>query len=142
MQNAETKIIVCVIKCKEKYLILKGAPWMKTYPNLWSIVTGKIEDNESPRQAAEREMVEETGQKPITIKEGRVFANKIKIGDYLVNTFLCEIESEKIRITGEHIAFKWVKPNEIFDHKTIPELEQDFKAAGVDAGKPVQQKLF
>ena len=48
-----------ILKHDDEVLLCKRAP-DKSMPNVWSIPSGKIEDGESPGQAAIREFYEET----------------------------------------------------------------------------------
>lgn len=48
-----------IYKVKDEVLLCKRAP-NKSLPNIWSIPSGKIEENESPKEAAIREFKEET----------------------------------------------------------------------------------
>ena len=48
-----------IYKVKDEVLLCKRAP-NKSMPNIWSIPSGKIEENESPKEAAIREFKEET----------------------------------------------------------------------------------
>lgn len=48
-----------ILKHNDEVLLCKRAP-DKSMPNVWSIPSGKIEDGESPGQAAIREFYEET----------------------------------------------------------------------------------
>ena len=51
-----------VVKNKDKVLLCKRSP-NKTLPNEWSIPSGKVEGNETPKDAAIREFYEETNIK-------------------------------------------------------------------------------
>ena len=93
-----------------KFLLLKRAK-TKIYEHLWQGVAGKIEDGETAVETAIRELMEETGFKPL-----RMF-----IADHiskfyeakwdrinLVPVFGIEVKKSEVSISKEHCDFKWV----------------------------------
>jgi len=63
-----------ILKSKGKILLCKRSP-DASRPNEWSVPSGKIEDNETPIQAAYREFYEETD---IDLDKEIFFLDKIK----------------------------------------------------------------
>lgn len=51
-----------IVKSNDEVLLCKRAP-NQSLPNIWSIPSGHLMDNESPREGAKREFEEETGLK-------------------------------------------------------------------------------
>ena len=94
-----------------KFLLLKRAK-TKIYEHLWQGVAGKIEDGETAVETAVRELMEETGFKPL-----RMF-----IADHIskfyeakwdrvnfVPVFGIEVGEGEVTISKEHCEFKWVE---------------------------------
>jgi 8-oxo-dGTP pyrophosphatase MutT (NUDIX family) len=138
----ERKIVAVVIENADEYLLLKRAPYMKYHAGLWSVVSGTIEENESTEQAALRETKEETGLQITIEKTAKSF--ETIVGDRKLTVFpvLAQSNTKEIKISGEHIAFKWIKAQEIWDHKIVPTLDKDFTELGINIGAPAQKKLF
>ena len=100
-----------------RFLLLKRNK-DKLYEHLWQGVAGKIEGNETASEAAIRELKEETGLEPI-----RMF-----VADYvsrfyeshqdrinLVPVFGIEVDSVEVKLSEEHVDYKWVDIYEPLD---------------------------
>lgn len=102
-----------------EFLILKRAPY-QYYPNLWQMVSGKIKDNETAYQSALREIKEETGLIPEKLWVApTVNSFYAPDGDYisLIPVFAAKVNySSEIKISTEHLEFKWVTPQEAKNH--------------------------
>ena len=66
-----------ILRNKDEVLLCKRSP-KKSLPNTWSIPSGKIEDGESPGQAAIREFYEETNIELSTKIDFVGFVDKLK----------------------------------------------------------------
>ena len=102
-----------LLKEQEKILILKRHPKSNTNPNCWELVGGKVDPGEDFDKALIREFNEETNL-------------KIKIGDLIgavqedfphkrtvAIVMNVEVLSGEIKISDEHIDWKWVSIDEI-----------------------------
>jgi bis(5'-nucleosidyl)-tetraphosphatase len=82
--------------------------------NYWDFPKGHIEKGERAEDTAKREAEEETGLKDIKIVEGfketiRYFFNyQEKNILKFVTFYLAETRIKKVKISGEHIGFKWL----------------------------------
>ena len=95
-------------------------------PNTWAAWGGSAEENETPKQTAQRELAEETG-----------FSGKIKLiplyvleyGDRTFHHFLGLVDEEfKPRLNDEHSKAKWLyyaDAQKITPHH--PSLKESFK---------------
>ena len=90
----------------------------KLYEHLWQGVAGKIEGDETAFEAAIRELKEETSLEPV-----RMF-----VADYvsrfyeshqdrinLVPVFGIEVDSSEVKLSKEHVDYKWVDIYEALD---------------------------
>lgn len=105
-----------------KVLMLKRPDRCHSFPGMWSLVAGKIEDGESPADAAVREIGEETGLSvgapdaslpPVYVREGKVL--------WQVHPFLFRLDAADPVLNDENEAFQWVAPEDIGGMATVKE---------------------
>ena len=105
-----------------KVLMLKRPDRCHSFPGMWSLVAGKIEDGESPADAAVREIREETGLTvgapdaslpPVYVREGKVL--------WQVHPFLFRLDAAGPVLNDENEAFQWVAPEDIGGMATVKE---------------------
>jgi len=109
---------------KYKHLLLKRNSFVSPYPNLWQVVTGRIELGENAIVAACRELHEETGLVPITMWNVPYIASFFEpknnqIGFSPVFAFLVDCNQE-VKISEEHSEYVWVDFEEIDSYSILP----------------------
>ncbi len=125
---------------KIEYLLLEHQAGHFVFPK------GLIEKNETPREAAEREVKEETGIKDFVLlpgfKENQKFFFKVKY-DYqlergwkkgetvfkIVTFLLAETKTKKVKVSWEHIGFKWLPYEEALEQLTFKNAKEILKKA-------------
>ncbi len=108
-----------LLKKDGKILLLKRHPNSKTNPNCWELPGGKVESGEDFDDAIIREFNEETGLS-IELNDllGAVqedFPHKKTIA--LIMNVDISSKNLEVKISEEHVDFKWVKMEEIKDLK-------------------------
>ena len=101
----------------------------------WDFPKGHIEKGEEEKETAEREIEEETGIKKISFIEG--FKEKIKYfykreGQTIykeVVFYLCETKESKIKISFEHIGYKWLDYEDALNQLTFKNAKEILKKA-------------
>ena len=100
---------------KMEFLLLKRSP-NEYYPHLWQMVSGKIKENETAYETAIREIKEETNlfpEKFWVAPTVNSFYSPDKDYICLLPVFAAKVYSEcEVKISKEHVAFKWVSPEE------------------------------
>ena len=128
---SSTNIVTSFIKDDDKILILKRSNKVKSMKCLWAGVSGIIEKHDAtPLDRAKTEIFEETG-----INENEIellkSVEQIKIEsaqyrDHVWNIFpfLFKAKNPKIKLNWENSDYDWIKPNQIKNYKTVPELDK------------------
>ena len=110
---------------KGKFLLLKRSGKRKVNPGKWDFPSGRIE-NEEPKNAALRELKEETGLKGKVLKSGDSFYLETEDGEFKVYPFLVKASGE-VKLSKDHTEFRWIEPQELRDFDTVKGLEKDLE---------------
>jgi len=115
MEKCRIRVVGTFIEHDGKFLILRRRP---DDGDCWGLPAGGVKKGETDKQAAVREIIEETGHRA---KESDLeYLTRIDIDypDYICEfpTFRLKIAKE-IKVThnpDEHVGYKWVTPEECF----------------------------
>jgi 8-oxo-dGTP pyrophosphatase MutT (NUDIX family) len=100
--NAGAGVLV-IAKSTGRFLLLERSEHVFE-PLTWGIVSGKIDDSESPKTATLREFQEETKQQCVFLKESYVYKN----GNFTFYNYIGFVEDEfKPILNWENIDYKW-----------------------------------
>jgi 8-oxo-dGTP pyrophosphatase MutT (NUDIX family) len=126
-----TNIVTSFIKNGDRILILKRSDKVKSMKCLWAGVSGIIEKNDAtPLDRAKTEILEETGineEKVELLKANeriKIESAQYKNHEWNIFPFLFKTKNPEIKLNWENSEFKWIKPNEIKNYETVPELEK------------------
>lgn len=95
-----------------KILLVQRCDSDETDPGEWEQVGGNMEKGETPEEAIQREVFEETGIANIKVVSQLYTTYINKENPYLILVFLCETETEEILLSEEHQNFKWADKQE------------------------------
>ena len=101
----------------------------------WDLPKGHIEKWEKIEETVKREVKEETGLKDIEIFPGfketikYFFKWKNKNIMKFVTFYLIETKTKEIKISGEHIGFKWLPYEEALEQLTFKNAKEILKKA-------------
>ena len=125
-----TDIVTSFLKNDDKILLLKRSEQVKSMKNLWAGVSGILEKNETPLSRAKNEIFEEAGinEEQIallkSVDEIKIISPQYKDHQWNVFPFLFKTNSTKINLNWENSEFVWIKPTEIVNYKTVPDLDK------------------
>ena len=101
----------------------------------WGFPKGRIEKGEKLEETAKREVEEETGLKDLVFIKGfkeweKYFFKREKQNIFKIATFLlAETKNKEIKISWEHLDFKWLPFKEAFDKLTFKNSKEFLKKA-------------
>jgi isopentenyldiphosphate isomerase len=117
-------VINCVLKYKNKILVVKRSKDLNFYPDYWNGISGFLDDKRSLNQKVSDELREELGiskTKIIKIQLGEIFDQdepKYK-KTWIVHPVLVEISTDKIKLDWEAQSYKWLTFEEVSKLKLL-----------------------
>jgi len=101
----------------------------------WDFPKGHIEKNETPKEAAKREIKEETGIEKLEFLDGfryvlkYFFKREGKLVFKTVIFFLAKTTTKKVKLSFEHIGFKWLSFENALKQLTFKNAKELLKKA-------------
>jgi len=124
------EVVTCFLEYENRILILKRSNRVKTYKGHWAGISGYIEKDETPLDAAKKEIKEETGiasKDCRLIRKGKVINISSeydgKIYAWIIHPFLFATKTNEILLDWEHTEYRWITPRDIRRYKTVPKLK-------------------
>lgn len=112
----------CIVVDKDgKILALRRDPNDIRRPNCWDFPGGNYEEGESIEECIKREIKEETSLIARTLKPIYVASNMGKTYqdiNVIALTQVCTDWEGKVKLSSEHVEFRWVTPTEFMDLET------------------------
>lgn len=115
-------VALSVVRNNGKYLFMRRSE-ENSGSGKWTFPGGRIEEDETVKEAAVREALEETGLETEVVREGEHFFNEGELGHWRVHPVLLESKSREIEMSHEHDRYEWIKISEIEDFDTLGEVK-------------------
>jgi isopentenyldiphosphate isomerase len=125
-------VINCVVKYRNKLLVVQRSKELNFYPGYWNGISGFLDDQRSLRQKVYDELREELGISKVKIK-------KIQIGEifdqeepkykktWIVHPVFVEVKTDKVKLDWEAKNYKWITLKEIKKLKLLPGFDEVLK---------------
>lgn len=112
----QVQVAACYLEINNKLLLLQRAQG-KLEPGKWGVPAGKLENNETPENAAKRELLEETGiflENPSRIQRlNSLYIRKPEV-DYVYHVFKVQLDRiPEIHLSDEHQSYTWATSKDI-----------------------------
>lgn len=115
-----------VINPKQQVLLIKRRPQSKAFPNFWALPGGHVEPTENGKQAALRELKEETGLvgKDATLIGEYSDPNRDPRGSYVSVAYYVEVENYDAQHGDDAVELAWYDLDKLplplaFDHEQV-----------------------
>jgi len=110
--------VFIVVRRAGEYLVVHRSPAGGAY---WHGIAGGLESGETPAEAAERELLEETGLAAEPAPLGRSF----RYGDVLVHAFLVDVPTGwEPQLDHEHDDYRWLSRDDAVELLYWPEPKE------------------
>src|SRR3989338_10296573 len=106
-------VVNCVLKYKNKILLVERSKELSFYPGYWNGISGFLDDGRSLKEKVEGELREEIGipkSKIKSVKLGQIFDQeepKYK-KTWIVHPVLVEVKTDKVKLDWEARNYKWI----------------------------------
>lgn len=127
--KAAISIKAVVLNKEGKILILQRPENDYSRPLGWDLIGGGLDEFEDPTNGVKREIKEETNLEVTDVQPISTASFKEKDGCFSVMIgFKALAVNEDIKLSDEHVAFKWLTPEELLESE-IPDTYKDFVKA-------------
>lgn len=112
----QVQVAACYLEIHKKLLLLQRAQG-KLEPGKWGVPAGKLENNETPENAAKRELLEETGiffENPTRFQRlNSLYIRKPEV-DYVYHVFKVQLDQmPEVHLSDEHQNYTWATAEEM-----------------------------
>ena len=133
----ERHVVTCFLEHDGQIMILLRSERVGTYQGKWAGVSGYIEAGSTPSQQAWAEIKEEAGldgDDVQLVQEGQLLqVVDAELGRrWIVHPFRFRVlRPEKMKIDWEHTEAKWIAPEDIGRHDTVPKLQEAWQSVAL-----------
>lgn len=125
-------VMNCVLKYKDKILVVQRSKELNFYPGYWNGISGFLDNQRSLNEKVADEIKEELGlskSKIKLIRLGEIFDQeepKYK-KTWIVHSVMVEVETDKVKLDWEARNFKWLTFQEVNKLKLLPGFDEVLK---------------
>lgn len=114
-------VVACALVDPDRRVLIAQRPAGKQFAGLWEFPGGKVEKNEQPEHALQRELLEELGISTQTacLAPLTFASHSYESFHLLMPVFVCR-KWQGIPQAKEHAALKWVRPQQLRDYPMPP----------------------
>ena len=116
--TAPLLVVAALIQQKDR-ILLTQRPEHKPHGGYWEFPGGKLEANEAPAEALERELAEELGLKIRVDRIAETLYHRYDWGPVLILVYHCTIISGRPR-NLEVAAHEWIAASELARYQILP----------------------
>ena len=110
-----------ILDSTDRVLLLKRPSWIHWGANKWAFPGGKLEQGETPMQAATRETKEETELDVSNLRAVKTCLDKP------VDAFYTRDYQGNVKIDWEHDDWAWVEPQAFGTYALAPQVQEMYE---------------
>lgn len=135
-------VVNCVVKYKDKILLVERSAKLNLYPGYWNGISGFLDDQRGLEEKVKEELREELGLGEVHIRSihrGEIFdqeAPEYK-KTWVVHPVLVEVDTDKITLNWEAKNYKWIMPTDAKSFKLLPGFDKVLKKLSPWLGKEI-----
>jgi ADP-ribose pyrophosphatase YjhB (NUDIX family) len=121
--------ISCIVRFRDKILLVKRNSKMRLYPGRWAGITGFLDDNQDLEAKVKEELKEETGigeENISSIQLGRIFHDHDP--DYnktwILHSILVKVKTDEVKLNWEAEEYVWATLEELSKFNTVPGFDR------------------
>ena len=133
----ECHVVTCFLEHNGRFMVLRRSERVGTYRGKWAGVSGYIENGITPSQQAWTEVKEEADLDREDVELAQEGLPLEVVDDelgrkWIVHPFRFRVlKPDKIKIDWEHTEAKWIAPEEMGLHETVPKLLEAWQRVSV-----------
>ncbi len=122
-------VINCVVKYKQKILLVERSASLRLYPGYWNGISGFLDDQKSLEEKVREELREELGlakKHIVSIRLGEIFDQeepKYK-KTWIVHPVLVTVDTDEVRLDWEAKNYVWLKLSEAKGLRLLPGFDK------------------
>jgi isopentenyldiphosphate isomerase len=125
-------VINCVLKYKDRILVVQRSEKLNFYPGYWNGISGFLDDQRDLMEKVSDELNEELGIPKTKIKKirlGEIFdQNEPKYNKtWIVHPVLVNVSTDKVKIDWEAKNYRWLTLREVRKLKLLPGFDKVIK---------------
>jgi 8-oxo-dGTP pyrophosphatase MutT (NUDIX family) len=122
-------VINCVLKYRDKILVVQRSEDLNFYPGYWTGISGFLDDQKSLAEKVFEELSEEVGlpkAQVARIRLGEIFDQEEPKYNktWIVHPVLVEVKTDKIKLDWEGQNYQWLSLKEVNKLKLLPGFDQ------------------
>ncbi len=126
-------VINCILRCKDKILLVKRSEGMRLYPGYWNGISGFLDDNRTIEEKVKDELKEElrvSEDRIVSISHGGVYETEDKsVGKvWIVHPVLVDVSTNAVTLDWEAEKYIWIEPSQIETLKLLPGFDRVLKS--------------
>jgi len=130
-------VVSSFLQSDQRILILRRSDRVGSYRGRWAGVSGYLEEGEEPLQRAKIEIQEELGLSSLQVslvRSGELVRTFDEQNDtiWIIHPFLFEAKSSTVQLDWENREYRWIEPNQLASHETVPKLREVFDRVHYD----------